>query len=150
MLKPPLTVPSKIKWHHNNLPIDYNGIFFITFLCQFSIKKGGKRPNAIFRRPSWTPSWNPKLIILLCLVCLPGVSWLWCGFPRGAMLLSAVCDCGISWSYSLTFLLSQSRMVLAYPSNPPLSPPFSTHQVQPTVFGTCHKTNPAYFVRSNT
>ena len=30
---------------------------------------------------------------LICLVCLPGVSWLLCGFPLSAMGLSAVCDC---------------------------------------------------------
>ena len=48
---------------------------------------------------------------------------------------------------ALLFCFPQSWMVLAYPSNPPLSPPFSTHQVvQPTVFGTCHRINPAYFL----
>ena len=39
---------------------------------------------------------------LLCLVCLPGVSWLLCGSSLPCHIgLSAVCDCGISWSYSL-------------------------------------------------
>ena len=53
--------------------------------------------SILFLQSSWwgRESW------LLCLVCLPGVSWWLCGFPRGAMGLSAVCDCGISWSYVL-------------------------------------------------
>ena len=33
---------------------------------------------------------------LLCLVCLPGVSLLFCmALPRGTLGLSAACDCGI-------------------------------------------------------
>ena len=40
--------------------------------------------------------------MLLCFVCLSGVSWLLCGLPRGVMGLSAVCDCGSSWIYALT------------------------------------------------
>ena len=37
-----------------------------------------------------------KKSLLLCLVCLPGVSLFFVALPRGAMGLSAVCDCGIS------------------------------------------------------
>ena len=41
-------------------------------------------------------SWWGRGGWLHCLVCLPGVSWLLCVFPRGGMGLSAVCNCGIS------------------------------------------------------
>ena len=47
-------------------------------------------------------SWWGRESWLLCLICLPGVSWWLSGSSCGATGLSAVCDCGISWSYPLT------------------------------------------------
>ena len=47
-------------------------------------------------------NWWGRESWLLCLICLPGVSWWFSGSSSRCHGLSAVCDCGISWSYSLT------------------------------------------------
>ena len=46
-------------------------------------------------------SWWGRESWLLCLICLPGVSWWLSGSSSWCHRLSAVCDCGMSWSYSL-------------------------------------------------
>ena len=47
-------------------------------------------------------SWWERKSWLLCLICLPGVSWWLRGSSFRCHWVSAVCDCCISWSYSLT------------------------------------------------
>ena len=59
-------------------------------------------------------SWWGRESWLLCLVCLPGVSYCCVVLPRGAKGLSAACDCGISWSYSLTIFVAMVAVLLNF------------------------------------
>ena len=52
--------------------------------------------SLVFQSSCWE-----RASMLLCLVCLPGVSWWLCGSSSRCHGVSAVCDCGISWLYLL-------------------------------------------------
>ena len=59
-------------------------------------------------------SWWGRESWLLCLICLPGVSWWLSRSSSRCHGLSAVCDCGISWSYSLTIFYLRINVNLHY------------------------------------
>ena len=70
-------------------------------------------------------SWWGRESWLLCLICLPGVSWWLSGSSSRCHGVSAVCDCGISWSYSLTIF--QSHWYMAQRAAMPLKPAQGHH-----------------------